>query len=536
MNSTTNRPSIHKNPSNLHPISKSNIGFAKSLSKLSLKKNPSIGKERTYFSLDAQKNKRTKVAEQRRMESVLDHSVSSESSAESLECAESFKDLIKNIKQRLIQIEHEFSLDNLFNCLRYHLNLNVYGSVTVQSLEKLARFKQTNVEMTRNTINPYLTIGIMQSLPKFFKLFNLLKSIFKIAQRDLLFNVLVKELDNNQKVYLEKLAKNNIKTSGFESPALELQSQTGEFTLKSRITKTQIKILKKLFKCHQALYELNEKLALLLNDHNTANVKLLSNESKLSQKYEFFKSAEYILRLIPDILFKMHLLLRLCQKCNELTENLKENPEILTKKATSKQTKARLQINESQKKSIDVTIKEVDNSFISDEETYETVEKHQQFPSQHKVLPPIQKSKREFRDIYDEFLQKRDEMNVCESEMDEIREQLESLISRTERCADLESQINSLNRLIAQTEKHLIETNDQQSRKILEQELNLMNYRLKLEKQDYEIEKSVQEDIVEAINDAEMRLQDTRFKYEELNVQLNRLNNEMHILYKDLQH
>jgi hypothetical protein len=85
------------------------------------------------------------------------------------------------------------------------------------------------------------------------------------------------------------------------------------------------KDFKRLRKYHQKLYDLNEKLFVLINDPTNCDIKMLSFNSNLPIKYEYYKHGEYILRLTGDIIYKMRQCLKLSEKYYQL--NFKLNGE-----------------------------------------------------------------------------------------------------------------------------------------------------------------------------------------------------------------
>ena len=82
------------------------------------------------------------------------------------------------------------------------------------------------------------------------------------------------------------------------------------------------KLKQSLKKYNRKLYDLNEKLTVLINDQTSCDLKLLSFNSNLPIKYEYYKHGEYILRLTTDIIFKMRLVLKLSEKAYQLNYKL----------------------------------------------------------------------------------------------------------------------------------------------------------------------------------------------------------------------
>jgi hypothetical protein len=85
------------------------------------------------------------------------------------------------------------------------------------------------------------------------------------------------------------------------------------------------KMIQKVKKYHEILYELNEKLMQLINDRKESDVKLLSPHSGLQAKYIYFKQGEYVLRLTTDIICKFQMILNICQTVFYLHSKLAEN-------------------------------------------------------------------------------------------------------------------------------------------------------------------------------------------------------------------
>jgi hypothetical protein len=287
---------------------------------------------------------------------------SSSSSSASFEEEEldNLNEFLYSIRKRIDTIEANYSTDSLFNCLRHYLKHDGYSHYSLNFLEtfrlKLSKmslitlqmdkdYESVKKNMLRNSMSPDTLKSVMAPVKKLFKNLNLLRHIYKIIQRDLVFNVLVKtapEVEEEKKGGKNLMPKENSRLE-FQKNHLDLNYETRRFTLKSRINISNNKNLKRLNKYHQILYELNEKVLILLNDKENSDLKVLSNQTKLEHKYEYYKSGEYVLRLVPDIIYKMKLILKLCQKCFEMSDkfNLNSNStndDDLSKLVTMKST------------------------------------------------------------------------------------------------------------------------------------------------------------------------------------------------------
>jgi hypothetical protein len=261
---------------------------------------------------------------------------------------QSFEQLLKSIRSRLNEIEKDFSFDNLFNYLKFHLNYNGYGSLTLDSLHKLANpktreyfkhqtrrkdFKESsfNVRGTSIQIYPWMPHHVTDAVPKLFKNLEFLKQIFIIIQRDLLIYLQNRDyLSDDESLNNYTFRKNyQLKVPGRKRLSHSYlfgiddnnDDSSNRLNNNKKIGK-QEKTIQLIVRFQHYLDETNEKLSLLLNDYTSSDLRLLSEFTKLPQKYVFFKSGEYILRLIPDVLYKMKLLLRLFERTIELKKTI----------------------------------------------------------------------------------------------------------------------------------------------------------------------------------------------------------------------
>ena len=88
------------------------------------------------------------------------------------------------------------------------------------------------------------------------------------------------------------------------------------------IYKAKTKVARKLRHYHEKIYNLNETLSVLINDTKNSDIKLLSKQSILPVKYEYFKHGEFVLRLTNDIVKKFTQILNYCQKAYYLNHKL----------------------------------------------------------------------------------------------------------------------------------------------------------------------------------------------------------------------
>lgn len=174
-------------------------------------------------------------------------------------------------------------------------------------------------------------------------------------------------------------------------------------------------------------------------------------------------------------------------------------------------------------------------------------------PPPPKLLPPIDENtnsvdhfsrqqnhkavaEQELGHMYHEYLNKRDEIGQCELKIEELRNNIRALFDRTDRCSSIKDKMSSVISLIRQTEQLLEKTEDDKQvvKKVLQSELNIRKYQLKLLLQDLEVEEVVKSEINDAIQDTSDKLNKFQKRYEELNEQLNKLDKEIKILYKQI--
>lgn len=354
-------------------------------------------KEKTNNDINRQKNKSHNIlsisaddndndnddesysSENSTIRNILSGTSSSSSMKTIEEEADNLNDLLYRIRKHIDEIENNYSVESLFNCLRNNLSHNGYGNYTIKLLEKFKRNiskssssmslngsyydknkrNSINLKSLRNSTSPDSVQSVLDPISKLFKNLNLLRRIYQIIQRDLIFNVLIISLpaeniqqkkDKNRQTSIHSTSnvtltsrtlsdltfkqdeyevQNSTTIFSNKLPHLDLNYETGRFTIKSRISISNSKNLKRLNKYHHILYELNEKVLLLLNDKINSDLKLLSNHTKLPQKYEFYKCGEFIMRLVPDIIYKIKIILKLCQKCYELSDKFNGSNDLL---------------------------------------------------------------------------------------------------------------------------------------------------------------------------------------------------------------
>lgn len=93
----------------------------------------------------------------------------------------------------------------------------------------------------------------------------------------------------------------------------------------SHQSQNRIKLIQKIKRYHEILYDLNEKLSIMINDHRTCELSILSQHSALQAKYLYYKHGEYVLRITTDIISKFKMILNICQSVYYLNFRLKEN-------------------------------------------------------------------------------------------------------------------------------------------------------------------------------------------------------------------
>ena len=89
--------------------------------------------------------------------------------------------------------------------------------------------------------------------------------------------------------------------------------------------KNRLRLIQKIKRYHEVLYDLNEKLSLLINDPRTCEIKLLCQHSALQPKYLYYKHGEFVLRITTDIIAKFKMILNIAQSVYYLNYKLKEN-------------------------------------------------------------------------------------------------------------------------------------------------------------------------------------------------------------------
>lgn len=149
----------------------------------------------------------------------------------------------------------------------------------------------------------------VQKLLEYLKIF---KIIFHIVQRDLIVGIFQNKLlfSETEHIFLAQRPKSKSMS--------DIYSNDGS-------SEYRLRMIEKVKKYHEILYELNEKLLILINDHKQEDLKLLSPHSNLQPKYLYFKQGEYVLRLTTDIICKFQMVLNICQTVYYLHAKLKEN-------------------------------------------------------------------------------------------------------------------------------------------------------------------------------------------------------------------
>lgn len=242
-----------------------------------------------------------------------------ESAQDSLDNISNFNELIQKDYTRLQDIELDYNIDDLFNYLRYYLNYSNYAGLTLKSLNAFYKShsfmqnvnKRFSVLMKDKSIGviPYLPQSITDSVPKLFKLIKSLQVIYRKIQKDILTNVLLRDHIESEIVSPSNKLTLRLPQSDYQevfSP--EVIQERRNFLNNTRLNRF-----------HNVIYDLNRKISILLYDDTNSDLNIFSVESKLPSKYEFFKHGEYLVRLIPDILYKIRLILKISQVCFDMT-------------------------------------------------------------------------------------------------------------------------------------------------------------------------------------------------------------------------
>jgi hypothetical protein len=295
-----------------------------------------------------------------------------------IEETQNIYDFIHLIKKNLKKIEQSYSIDELYLYLKDNVKYNGYRNFTIDFLQTylqkyepaLSQLQMTNINSintnnkkvkrsltqikhpsTNHNHSPYfllskhiskydlngrtITNKNLKAIEKFLNHLNLIRQLFNLVRRDILLKILAIELPFN-----------NYKNNSVESPdllrpasrslknlsQLNQQQQIGSISTNNinsnnnnRKQNKDSSLLIHLRKCQIKLYDLNEKLEVLLNDASNCDTKLLSSNSQLPLKFEHFKHGEFILRLTNDLIIKIRLILILSERFFNLNFKLNGN-------------------------------------------------------------------------------------------------------------------------------------------------------------------------------------------------------------------
>ncbi len=213
-------------------------------------------------------------------------------------------DIIQKCIKRLDKIEANYSIEKLYSCLKHNLKQSGYAKYTLNLLE---RFNKPTLSIKE--FNTYFTITQKNTLN-----FNRTNNYF-VTNRSSYTNNLIKSIIQPIRSLFSSLDKLNLIFDFLDI----------NFISSIEYTKTN-------YKYESLINDLSEKAYLLLNDRTNANLRLFSNETKLTAaKYEFFKNAEYIMRIIPDLVYKLRQLLKYFIKFNALEQYFDDEIEKLFK-------------------------------------------------------------------------------------------------------------------------------------------------------------------------------------------------------------
>jgi hypothetical protein len=590
-------------------------------------------------------------------------------------------DLVIVLKTFLKQIEKSYSLDNLYEYLKTNVKYNGYRNFTLDSLEaylgnsqrasnmsihdtkslpnsqlqlihpiqphqqqstqtnglknrSIGQFKKpshnifanSNNQLTQS--NQYYDLNGRNAnkkpLDHLFEHMRQFKNIFQVIQVDLLNRILYNSYETRF-----NLAPSNVIQNLHDNHDNSENNFSKQFANKD---------FKRLRKYHQKLYDLNEKLFVLINDPTNCDLKMLSFNSNLPIKYEYYKHGEYILRLTGDIIYKMRHCLKLSEKYYQLnfklngddfvsylnesnitypqsqstlssypyideadkhTENnadddgdeddddnnsLVEPQDSVLRRIKRKKMSERVSnttdsikklkqnyrllddvdigpyadynnhnTNEDQndqnllkQDTHDSFIQDTDcSSLISEESTvYFTennvvVRKHEKPIEEKKTnskkdfYEPVKKQHNQAK-LVDEYKNVQTQIESTSILIKDLNQYMQSLIQRAERCVKLEEQLKFDHDLIKKTEKSLKglksemststnladNTNNELFRLNLKKQLDYLQYRFRLNLQDYNIEQICAPEIGTAISDTQYKLSYLNNRLKELNKKL----------------
>ena len=296
---------------------------------------------------------------------LSDISLTSESFiVEKVDNTHNLYDLVSFLKVYLKKLEHSYSLDDLYTFLKTNLKFNGYHNFTVELLERYAKPTYTSCLGVYNdsnaltepqllhTSHPTHARSISQLKPspnptslhnlngkkphkatkpvqKLLRHLNIFKTLFHIVQRDLVVNIYLLDIPKMGHVDPGD-NETNVTRANSANPLSTRNSSRLRHneTLKKSVEAQEVcrqKVIKKIKKYHEILYELNEKLSMLINDHRSCELQIMSPHSVLQAKYLYYKHGEYVLRLTTDIIAKFKMVINISQTVYYLNHKLKEN-------------------------------------------------------------------------------------------------------------------------------------------------------------------------------------------------------------------
>jgi len=198
------------------------------------------------------------------------------------------------------------------------LNEVQLNQVKPPARRSLSQLKQGHQQQFSNFTKP-LHKSSTKPIQKLFDYLKIFKVIFHIIQRDLVVRIFQYKIPHSE----------TLEAGGpLFAQRPKSRSMNDIYTYSERTEETTAcrnKMIQKVKKYHEILYELNEKLMQLINDRKESDVKLMSPHSGLQAKYLYYKQGEYVLRLTTDIICKFQMILNICQTVIYLHSKLTDN-------------------------------------------------------------------------------------------------------------------------------------------------------------------------------------------------------------------
>lgn len=252
-------------------------------------------------------------------------------------------DLVRLMRKYLKKVDKAYSIDTMYEFLKTNLKYNGYRNFTLDSVQQTMNSNQAVQAPVRSMSQLRINHNVSQLQQKYYDLngrnvsqvnragekllrhMKIFKRFYSIIQRDLLAKILPVELQSfsNELKQGDVLRRKSSAADHNQNHSSINRSSSlimdGTLVKNAAIVgkerqKVNVKMFNRLRKYHRKLFDLNEKLNILVNDHTNCDLKLLSYHSSLPSKYDFYKHGEYLLRLLPDIVYKIRITIKLCEK------------------------------------------------------------------------------------------------------------------------------------------------------------------------------------------------------------------------------